>query len=180
MNDQTQQIENVTGIFSLADLANMDTSSIKELTNLVPAAGVYQMRGLEVRGGESQNEDTSKPKLFFFNFVSEVLAAKLIDKTVDSEAVVGRRLTDSFTLWPNQFQDMVGLLKGRYKTIGLPNNGPRIGGVEGQEPGWLDGWVAHEYGVKVSHYTDKGGNTRARFTYMKPAAAVEGEGAVAA
>lgn len=179
MNDQSKPIENEVGIFSLADLAAMDTSQVKELTSLVPAAGVYRMRGLEVRGGESQSEDTTKPKLFFFNFVSEVLGAKLIDKTIDPETLVGRRLTDSFTLWPNQFSDMVGLLKGRYKTIGLPNSGSRIGGVEGQEPGWLDGIVAYDYDVKVSHFTDKAGNTRARFTYMKPPAAVEGEAAAA-
>lgn len=176
MNDKPEtQIENTTGmgVFSLAELANMDTSAVKELTSLVPAAGVYHVRGTEVRGGQSQSQDETKPPLFFYNFSAEILSAKLIDKSVDPEAVVGRRLTDSYTLWPAQFNDLIGLLKGRYKTLGLPNTGPRIGGVEGQEPGWLDGIVSHEYDVRVGHYTDKAGNTRARFTYLKPQAAAE-------
>lgn len=160
-------IENVSGIFSLADLASMDTSSVKELTSLIPAAGIYQARGTEIKAGQLPEQE-GKPTTFAYTFVSEVMAAKLVDKNVDPETVVGRRLSDAFTLWPTQFADLVGLLKGRYKTIGIPNDGPRIGGVEGQEPGWLDNWVGAEYSVKVTHFTDKGGNVRARFTYMKP------------
>lgn len=180
MNDKTAEIDNQTGIFSLADLAAMDTSAIKELTSLVPAAGVYKVRGVEVRGGKSTPPDDGKdrPPLFFFNFNSEILAAKLVDKNVDPETQVGRRLVDSFTLWPAQFNDLIGLLKGRYKLLGLPNSGV-IGGVEGQEPGWLDGIVSHEYDVKVSHFVNKSGDTRARFTYMKPAAPAGEAGATA-
>jgi len=163
-----EEMENEVGFFSLSELASMDTTALPALTSLIPAAGVYFMRGEDVKGGENQSQDESKPNLFYFNFVGEILEAKLVDKSIDPETLVGRKLTDNFTLWPNQFKELLGLLKGRYKTVGLVYDGPRLGGVDGQEPGWLDNWVGHEYHVKISHYTDKGGNVRARFTYMKP------------
>lgn len=181
MSNQDQGIENEVGMdgLSLAQLASLDTTEIRAITSLIPPAGVFRMRGLEVKGGQSQPQE-GKPPLFFFNFASEVLGAKLVDKSLDPEQMVGRRITDSFTLWPAQFQDMIGLMKGRYKTIGLPNEGPRLGGVEGQEPGWLDQWTNHEYTVKISHYTDKQGNPRARFAYMKADSDGQESGAAAA
>lgn len=153
--------------FSLADLAGMNTDAVATLTSLLPAVGVYTVRGLDIKAGRNEGQD-GKPPLFFFTFSSEILDAKLVDKNIDVEALVAakRKLSDSFTLWPNQFQDMIGLLKGRYKTIGLPNTGERLGGVEGQPPGWLDGIVNYVYKVKVTHHVNKG-DTRARFTYMK-------------
>lgn len=166
----TEQTGTTSGMmvegFSLADLANMNTEQVRELTSLVPAVGIYRVRGVEVKTSQSEPQD-NKPPLFTISFVNEILSAKPVNKEIDPESLVGRRLTDSHTLWPNQFTDMIGLVKGRYKTIGLANNGPRLGGVEGQEPGWLDGIVGHDYEVKVNHYIDKQGNTRARFTYLK-------------
>lgn len=157
---------NVTSGFSLADLAGMNTDAIQTLTSLIPAVGVYTVNGLEVKIGQNAAQE-GKPPLYFVNFQAEILDAKLVDKKIDVEQLVAskRKLMDSFTLWPNQFQDMIGLLKGRYKTIGLPNTGERIGGVEGQPPGWLDGIVNHRYRVKVTHFDSKG-ETRARFAYM--------------
>jgi hypothetical protein len=163
MNDAVQ---NETGFLSLADLANMNTDGVAAVTSLVPKAGVYTMKGEEVKGGQRPEQEGKAP-LYYFNFVGEILEAKLIDKSVDPESVVGRKLTDSYTLWPAQFSDMIALLKGRYQLIGLPNTGPRLGGIEGQEPGWLDGYAGHVYKVKVSHFNDKQGQQRARFTYLK-------------
>lgn len=173
----TEAIQNEAG-WSLADLAGMDTSEVAAITSLIPAVGVYTCKGLEVKGGQREKQD-DKPPLFYFNFVGEILEAKLVNKDIDTTKLVGRKLTESFTLWPSNFRDLIGLLKGRYKTIGLPNEGARLGGVDGQEPGWLDNWVNHVYKVRVSHFM-QGGEPRARFTYLKPDGSDEPESAAAA
>lgn len=160
------EIENQTGFFSLAELAALDTSEVKAITSLLPAVGIYTVKGVEVKGGQREPQE-GKPPLFYFNFVSDVVEFKPADKSIDPETVVGRKLIDSFTLWPAQFQDMIGLLKGRYKAIGLSNDSPsNLGGVEGAAPGWLDNIVGHVYKVKVTHAIQKG-EPRARFTYVK-------------
>jgi len=158
-------IENEAGFMSLADLAAMDAQAegIAVLTSRLPAAGMYIVRGKEVKASESRKE--GEPPLFSFIFTAEILEAKPLDKEVDAERLVGRTLTERYTLWPTDFREAVGLMMGRYKIIGLPFEG-RMGGVEGQEPGWLDGLTGHLFQVRVRHFTDKNNNERAGFDWL--------------
>lgn len=139
-----------TGL-SLADLASLNTDEIATLTSRLPEAGIFVVRGVGVKAAES-NTDPEKPPLFRFGFESEILAAELLDKDKDPEKFVGRKLNESYTLWPDSITEAIGLLKGRYQMVFLPNTG-MMGGVEGQAPGWLDGIVGHIFRIRVRRYT---------------------------
>lgn len=159
-------VESETGFISLAELASMQTDEIKELTSRIPDAGIFVVKGTEVKATENRDpNDPNRPPLFRINTQMEVLEAKPIAKDKDPESYVGRTLREGFALWPDDFQECIGLLKGRYKTIGLSNTG-NLGGVEGQEPGWLDGIVNHIFRVRVRHATGKDGVERAYFDYL--------------
>lgn len=155
-----------TGFLSLAELASMNTDDIATLTSRVPAAGIYDTIGKLVRGKESEPKD-GKPPLFRFSFQYEVAGAELVDKTIDPETLVGKVLTESYTLWPNDLVEGIGLLKGRYQKAGLPNQGMAMGGVEGQDPGWLDTMVSAPIRIRVRTAPDKSGELRAFFDWLK-------------
>ncbi len=154
-----------TEFISLAQLADMQTDEIAVLTSRLPAAGIFTVRGVEVKASESPPKEPGQLPLFRFAFRTEILEAQPLSKDRDPDSFIGRNLTESYTLWPNSFEEAIGLLKGRYQLIGLPNNG-RLGGVEGVEPGWLDGIVNHIFKIRVRHYTDGKGNERAGFDYL--------------
>ena len=152
---------------SLADLAGMNTDQIQTLLSRVPNAGIYRVRGTEVKGSESEPTD-GKPPLIRYGYKYEVISCQPTDKNVDPETLVGRVLNESYTLWPKQLVELIGLLKGRYQKVGLPNTGMNIGGVEGKEPGWLDTVVGYEFDLRIRTAT-KDGETRAYFDWMPPA-----------
>jgi len=168
----TDKVEAVTGYFSLADLAAMNTDEVQTLTSRVQPAGLYHVVGISV-SGKTRDAVEGKPPLHAFNFTAEILGGTPADPSRDIEGMLKRKLTESYTLWPDQIQDLIGLLKGRYQKVGLQNSGMPLGGVEGAEPGWLDLMVGHEFMLKVRNYTDKNGEVRAGYEWMGPA---EGEG----
>lgn len=170
-------LESTTGYLSLADLAGMNTDAIVTLTSRVPHAGVFRVVGTKVEGKESPGVE-GKPPLIRFNYQYEIVSGTLVDKTIDIETVLGKKLTESYTLWPDQLAELLGLLKGRYQIIGLPNAGTHLGGLEGMEPGWLDGIVGHEFDLRVRTYVSKG-ETRAAFDYLKPVITAPAEEEVA-
>ena len=165
-------IQNTTG-FSLADLAGMETDEIRAITSLVPAAGNFGVEVLAVRLAERDKKEGINPKtgleypnLFFVEFKYKILSAEPLDRNVDGEALLNRTLNDQFTIWPDQMAEMIGLLKGRYKAAGLDNSG-RLGGVEGGEPGWLDGAVGAIIGLRIKHSPIKGSDdVRANFNWF--------------
>lgn len=172
MSDQSEndiQNQGETAFLSLADLAAMNTDDVAVLTSRLPVEGIFLVRCTEL--GFTQSESTidpatnqPRPPLFRLGIKTEILEAKPLKKDVDAETLVGRTLTESYVLWPAQFREAVGLLKGRYKLVDLPYTG-NVGGVEGQEPGWVDGAVNHIFRVRVRHFTSKG-NERAGFDWL--------------
>ena len=122
-------IENETGFVSLMDLANTNTDSVATVLTRLPAAGVYTVKGVSVEGKQTEANEKG-PGLIQYLFVTEVLEAKLVDKTKDPQSLTGRKLSDSYTLWPDQMEELIGLLKGRYQKVGLNNLG-NPGGVPG-------------------------------------------------
>lgn len=167
MSDQANGIQQSaeTGFVSLADLAAMNTDEIAVLTSRLPDEGIYLVRCTELNISESESQDPTKPNLFRVNYNTEILEAKPLGKDKDPESYVGRTLKEGYVLWPTQFRELIGLLKGRYKIIGLPFTGA-LGGVEGQEPGWLDGAVNHIFRIRVRHFTDKNKNERAGYDWL--------------
>lgn len=165
-----------TGFISLADLASMDTDEIKTLTSRVPAPGVFRVKGASVLGKQGDPTDDGKPGLYRFTFGLEIMGGKPVDKNLDIETLIGKKLNQMYTIWPADLIEGIGLLKGMYQKIGLPNSGMPMGGVEGQEPGWLDGITGAEFDVRIRNGTVKG-ETRAFYDWLPPAkeeAATEG------
>lgn len=152
-----------TEFLSLADLAALETDQIETLMSRVPDEGIFTVKGTEV--GASENREEGKPPLFSFRFTAEILEAEPLAKDKDPEKYVGRKLNERYTLWPQDFSESVGLLKGRYARIGLDNTG-RLGGVDGEEPGWLDGMVDHIWKIRVRHFKSKDGQVRAGFDWL--------------
>ena len=147
---------------SLADFAEMDTSDVAAVKSLLFPAGIYGVRIQHAIAGQTMPEAGKTddngdplPPLFWIEFKYEILEAAPADKSVDVEKMIGRTLTERFTLWPDQFKEMIGLLKGsRYKLVGLPTDG-RLGGVEGAEPGWIDGANDKMILLKVRHKKER-------------------------
>lgn len=170
-DSQLGGLEVETGFLSLAALAGMDTDSIATLTSRVPTAGLWIVRGKKVAGSEGEPKD-GKPPLIRFNYHYEVMGGKATDPAFDNDKMVGRTITESVTLWPNDLATGIGLLKGRYQKAGLPNSGMPMGGVEGKQPGWMDTVVGAEFVLQIRNYL-KDGETRASFDWKPAAVAAE-------
>ena len=164
----------ITAEFSLASFADQVTDDIKALDSLLPPAGLYGMKLNSVSLGVNEAKEgidpatgMPYPPLPYVTFKYEVLEAQPLDKNTDPDSLVGRTWNERFTIWPKDWQACIGLIKGRYAKAGFDTSG-RLGGLEGQEPGWLDGAVEQVAVVKIKHATNKQGNTNAYFEWIKP------------
>lgn len=155
-----------TGFVSLLDLANTNTDEVAVVMSRLPAVGIYTVKGDTVAGSQSEPKD-DKPPLIRFKFTYEILDVKPVDKSVDPQTLVGRKLSESYTLWPAEFEQHIGLLKGRYQKVGLSNKG-NMGGVEGAAPGWLDSFVGHILQIRVYSFTSNGQEQRG-YDWVGPA-----------
>lgn len=155
------------GGFSLADLAAYDTSELNPLMSRLFAAGVHVFRVEETKLSERVSNDPSKPSLFSVNWKMECLEGNPTSVDVDPESLVGRSLTEGYVFWPDQFTELVQLLMGRYKRVGLPYHGA-LGGMtaEGMEPGWLDSVTGKVIKVRVRHVPTKDGTERAYYDWL--------------
>lgn len=153
--------------FSLMDLASFNTDEISVVLSRNPPGGVYTVKGLGVAMKMGEPKD-DKPALPRMAISVETLEAKLIKKDQDPATLIGRKLTIPYTLWPNDMQNSIGLLKGMYQKVGLPHTGV-MGGVEGAAPGWLDGIVNHMFQIRVFTFT-RNGQEQVGFDWLAPAA----------
>ncbi len=153
------------GFFSLADLAAFNTDEVVTLTSRVPTPGLYTVVGKVAGLKMTVSNDDSKPPLIRLGVETEVMDFLPIDKTIDVSKFIGRKLSDSITLWPNEMEQEIGLLKGRYQKAGISNIG-MMGGVEGQPPGWIDNAIGAIWQIKVGSFVDKNGETRARMDWQ--------------
>lgn len=166
--------------FSLADLAELNSDGITAITSRTVAAGIYRIRCLEMEGKQGEANDKG-PGLVRFNYKHEIIAANLVDKkAIDPETLVGKKITQNYTVWPADIQQSIGELKGNYQKVGLPNGGMKMGGNPQAEPGWLDTAVGHEFDIRVRVYTDRNsGELRNAFDWLKPEEAAKGTKAAA-
>lgn len=168
---------------SLAQLAEMNTDDIPTLTSRAAPAGVFRIQ-CKFNGGKESEAVEGKDPLIRFGYGYTVLMAKPTAKDVTPESCIGRVYNESYTIWPSDYLGTIGLLKGRYQKVGLPNTG-RVGGMEGAEPGWLDSADTAEFDIQVRTGI-KDGEVRNYWDWLKPdskrwaeeeAAAANAEGA---
>lgn len=145
--------------FSLADLGNTETDEIKAIESLLFTPGLYDVKIVSMALGQLPAKEGLDDKgnpyapLFYVDEKYEVLEAEPLDKSIDAESLQGRTITNRTTFWARsmaEFQEQIGLLKGRFQKAGLDNSG-KIGGVEGGEPGWLDNAADEVIKIKVTH-----------------------------
>jgi len=154
-----------TEYLSLADFAADNSDDVAAIASRLPDAGTFICRGLDISTSLYVPEDPEGQTQLVITFQHEILMADPVNKDKDPESLVGRTIMERYTLWPKDFRELLGLLRGRYKRIGLPISGPN-GGAEGIV-GWLDGIVDWGYQVRVRHYTTKSGDERAGFDWKR-------------
>lgn len=162
-------VQEESGFLSLADLAQADVSDVSVLLSRNPGAGVYRVRCTGVAGKEVPSKEPAKPAHFAFSYNFEVISARLVDKKADPETLVGKKMTQQYRIFqngPNDLAEGIGLLKGNYQKAGLPNSGA-MGGLEGVDPGWVDGAVNHEFDIRVRTYQNNG-QEQVAFDWLTP------------
>lgn len=155
--------------FSLAELAGLDTSDIAVVSSRLPMAGLWTVQCNSATMSVEKPKEAGQQPLpkISHKFESIKIQPTEVPEDFDPSTTVGRRLSDVSVLWPNDIREAIGLLKGKYKRVGLPTEG-KLGGVEGMEPGWIDSAVGRIFVLKVRHYESKG-ETRAAIDWVGPA-----------
>lgn len=142
-----EYLENQEEEFSLADLAELDATEIAEVRFESLPAGIYTFRGVEAKFEDTTNKDDERRIVMIAKF--EVVECKTcMERGVEKEDLIGKKHTEKFFVVPAKAAEGLGLIRGWIKDAGLPNEGP-FGGVEGKEPGIVDGIVGHEFTAKI-------------------------------
>lgn len=159
MNDQIEQSE--VEEFSLADIAELDSTAIAEVRFESLPAGVYLFRGVSAGFEDTTNRD--EERRIVAKWVMEVAEVKsVIDRDYKTdeqkESLVGKKHTEKTYVVPEKAAEGLGMIRAFLADIGLPNEGP-FGGVEGSEPGIVDGFVGHEFVGKIVQRPRRGDPT---------------------
>lgn len=154
--------------FSLADLAGLDTSDIAVVASRLPMAGVWTVQCKSAAMTMEKPKEAGQKPLPKITYKFESVKIDPLEKPdgFDPATTVGRKLSDVTVLWLSDLAENIGLLKGKYKRVGLPYEG-KMGGVEGMEPGWIDSAVGSFMELKVRHAEIKG-ETRAFIDWVGP------------
>jgi len=139
--------------FSLADLAELDAGQIAEVRFESLPAGIYVFRGESAQFEDTTNRDDERRIVLVVKF--EVVECKsCMERGIDKADLVGKKHTEKFYVVPEKAAEGLGLIRGWISDVGLPNEGP-FGGVEGKEPGIVDGIVGHEFTAKIIKRANK-------------------------
>jgi hypothetical protein len=164
-----------SGGLNLAELADMDTEEVKGITTILFPTGIVAAKITEARLGqtevrEGEVDDKGNPKIPqpFVQFGFEVADFQPVDKSLNGEEYIGRKLSERHTLWTSELKDRIALLKGTFEKCGLDTSG-KLGGLEGGEPGWLDRAVDELVMLRISHTRPRnpGDEPRARYKWEK-------------
>lgn len=157
MADETLEQNEEDIDFSLADLAELDASEIAEVRFEQLPAGTYRFRG--VSAGFIDTENAQDERRIVLDMKFEVVECKhCLERGVDKEDLIGKRHGEKQYVVPAKATEGLGLIRAFIGDIGLPNSGP-FGGVEGKEPGIVDGIVDHEFDAKIVKKPRKGDPT---------------------
>lgn len=150
---------------SLADFAEDTAEEFGILYSRRPAAGVFFCRGTSVEAEFRKPTTPEQNPLITVVFTHEILQAESVLGEEDLDSFMGKSIVERYTLWPSNFGELIALLGGRYKKLGLPVTGKNGGTADTK--GWLDSIQGWPYKVRVYHYTAKNGDERAGFEWMK-------------
>ena len=147
--------------FSLADIAELDASDIAEVRFESLPAGVYVMRGTYAQLTDTTNRDEER-RIVLVTKAEVVEVKSVIDRDYKTEEacaeLIGKNHTEKFYVVPEKAVEGLGLIRSFYGDIGLPNEGA-FGGVEGSEPGFIDGFDGYEFTIKIKAGTFNGNKT---------------------
>lgn len=147
--EQNEEIE-----FSLADLAQLDAGEIAEVRFESLPAGLYTFRGESAVFEDTTNRDDERRIVLTVKM--EVVECKAcLERGYEKDELVGKKHTEKFYVVPAKAAEGLGLIRAFIGDIGLPNEGP-FGGVEGSEPGIVDGIPGHEFTGKIIKQGRKG------------------------
>lgn len=153
------QLEEMSAM-SLMDLAEMDTSEIQAKTSRLQAEGIYVLEVEEAQFKEQPPAEVTDPMNFNLVVRSNILAYLPNPDIAHPQELEGKTFMDRVFLWGKELVESIEYLKGKYKQAEIDYSGARMGGIEGQEPGWVDGLVGQRIVVRVRHgkneraYTD--------------------------
>lgn len=140
--------------FSLADIAQIDAADIAEVRFESLPAGLYVFRGESAAFEETTNRDGERRVVLTVKM--EVAECKsVMERGYDKDELIGKKHTEKFYVVPAKAAEGLGLIRAFIGDIGLPNEGP-FGGVEGTEPGIVDGIPGHEFAGKIVKRGRKG------------------------
>jgi hypothetical protein len=141
--------------FSLADLADLDTTDVAEMRFESLPAGAFRFRVVSATLAEGQNKET-QDKQFIVDMGFEVIEVKAVtDRKVDREALIGKKHSEKRYIIPGEKAlEGIGYLRSFLADIGA-NNAGKLGGVEGAEPGILDESVGTEFDAKITLKPDR-------------------------
>lgn len=133
--------------FSLADLAELDAGQIAEVRFENLPAGLYEFVGIKAEFEDGTNRDDERRIILVTQF--EVVECKTcLERGVNKEDLIGKKHSEKFYVVPEKAAEGLGMIRAFVGDIGLGNEGP-FGGVEGKEPGIVDGIVGHHFLAKI-------------------------------
>lgn len=144
-----------TGI-SLADLADLDVSDIKEVRFASLPAGIFDFKVLSGELDQGMNRDDEKRFIVEWKF--EVLeCVALLEKGVgNKEDFIGKNHTEKQYIVPSKAEEGIGLIRSFITDMGLDSAGP-LGGMvrEGKNPGIIESAIGHIFRGKIVRQPDK-------------------------
>lgn len=140
--------------FSLADLAAIDASDIQEVRFESLPAGLYVFRGESAQFEDTTNRDDER-RIVLVVKMEVVECKKVLERGYNEDELIGKKHTEKFYIVPAKAAEGLGLIRAWIGDIGLPNGGA-FGGVEGSEPGIVDGIPGHEFPGKIIKQARKG------------------------
>lgn len=171
----THNAADMGGGLDLASLADMDTDEVQGITTILFPMGIAAVKITEARLGQTQvaegevdKDGKQKIPQPFVQFGFEVADFDPVDKTLNGEDFIGRKLSERHTLWTSELKERIALLKGTFEKCGLSTAG-KLGGLEGGEPGWLDGSIDQLIMLRITHSRPRnpGDEPRARYKWER-------------
>ena len=140
--------------FSLADIAQIDASDIAEVRFESLPAGLYVFRGESAQFEDTTNRDDERRIVLTCKMeVAEVKS--VVERGIEKDDLIGKKHTEKMYVVPAKAAEGFGLIRAFLADVGLPTEGP-FGGVEGMEPGIVDGFIGHEFAGKIIKQSRKG------------------------
>lgn len=173
-NLSQEAMESAMGTFdfsNLMQLASLDTSELEAQLTRLSLPGLYVIDIGKIMFSTQAPSDPAKPMNFNLAIPGTILAFVPLNKEDEPKAaeMVGKALNERYFLYGENLKEAVQLLMGRFKIVGFRHKGI-MGGVEGSQAGWINEAEGRRVVVRVSHYTDKGDQQRARFDWLSPRA----------